>query len=989
MLKRLSIFLVSVAGFFCTYPGFAADPLELFARHCVTCHNASDPKAGLDLSQAETALKGGDSGAVIVAGKPGESLLLERVADGSMPPEHDGRRLTNAEVAILKKWIADGAVWPKERRLSQFEWTTDKRAGYDWWSLQPLHLAPLPFVSDQHYSSFADTFIIHRLAAVGVSLAAPADRRMLIRRATFDLLGLPPTPEEVSQFLADPAPDAFERLLDRLLASPHYGERWGRHWLDVVRYGESDGFEHDKYREHSWPYRDYVIRSLNADKPYREFVTEQLAGDVLPNATRDQIAATGFLVAGPWDEIQNVGASPTEKRRAREEQQEELIAAVAQTFLGLTVNCARCHDHKFDPLPQTDYYHWKAALDGVDHGARPWLTAAEKRDWDEKLKPLQDELARTKSNLADLAKQFPADARLEKGEPDKLVPGRFGNTFSPQQAQVAAPHADAYDSPPLTIECWAKLNSQSGFNILVACNPKSSSEHWELYTFAGSGELSFYAPGYKPAEIKSGVRVTDGQWHHLAATLSEQRVQLFVDGKWVHSATISRQRKPDDKHGPLQFGGIVEHKLSCDGLVDEVRLSRGVRKIESLPTSPFTADEATLALWHFDEAHGGFFADFAKPGEEVSKKELSGDVLKDIRAQQQTLRERQLLFEKQLAEKVPPKVYAGIRKEPEPTVLLLRGDLTKPGPQIMPAMLSGVRNIPGQWQLPVTAPEAERRLMLARWLTHDANPLPWRVMANRLWQYHFGRGLVETPSDFGFSGGQPSHPELLDYLAMDLRQTGSWKTLHRRIMTSATYQQASQVDSNEMTKRAAEHDADNRLLWRFPARRLEAESVRDAMLAVSGQLNRQQFGPSFKPFTVTVFNTHFYHLHDQDRPEFNRRTVYRASVVTGRNPLLAALDCPAPSLAVPKRQETVTPLQALGLMNDSFVLRQATALADRAKNFAGANSSREQVEEMYAITLSRAPTSEELATGEQLIEHHGARELAWALLNSSEFLFQR
>ena len=943
----------------------AQEPLPLLAKHCVTCHNPSDPKAGFDLTNSKSALAGGDSGPVILPGKPAESLLLERVTDGSMPPEHDGRRLTPAEVTILKDWITAGAKWPDGKILSQFEFTTERRAGFDWWSLQPL----------KSTSTSIDDSLLAKLREKNLHFANPADRATLLRRVYLDLIGLPPEPAEVAFFIVDRSPDAYEQQLDQLLASPHYGERWGRHWLDVVRYGESDGFEHDKYREHSWPYRDYVIRSLNSDKPLADFIVEQIAGDALPNATKEQIAATGFLVAGPWDEIQNVGASPMEKRRSREEQQEELIAAVSQSFLGLTVNCARCHDHKFDPIPQTDYYRLKAALDGVDHGLRPWQSPAEQQAWEAEQKPMQDELARLRARVADISKSFPRDARLEKGAEQKLVAGKFGQTFSPQHQAVAAPPSPAYELPPLTIECWAKLDGKKSFNILVACNPKNSSNHWELYTYAGSGELSLYAPGCKPAEIKSGVNVVDGEWHYLAATMTADQVQLFVDGRLVHTTAIERLGR-DTGVGPLQFAALVDKSIGCEGLVDEVRLSRGARKIEAVPAGPFAVDAETIALWHFDEAPGGLFRDFVRTAESADAE--------TSRAELDKLTEQQKTLEAKLKAQTRPQIYAGIRRQPEPTLLLIRGDLTKPGPATAPGTLVALRTLPTT-EMPGDLPEAQRRLALARWIAHHDNPLPWRVMANRLWQHHFGRGLVDTPSDFGFSGGRPSHPELLDHLASELRHSGSLKTLHRRVMSSAAYQQESIVPA-AIAQSAATIDADNRLLWRYPTRRLEAEVVRDAMLAVSGQLNRQQGGPSFKPFTVTVFNTHFYHLHDQDHPELQRRTIYRAAVVTGRNPLLTALDCPVPSLAAPLRQETVTPLQALGLMNDSFVQRQAARLAERV---AVKKSSPEKIRELYLLTLNREPIAEEIAAGETLLTAHSLRELAWALLNCSEFLYQR
>jgi hypothetical protein len=401
-----------------------------------------------------------------------------------------------------------------------------------------------------------------------------------------------------------------------------------------------------------------------------------------------------------------------------------------------------------------------------------------------------------------------------------------------------------------------------------------------------------------------------------------------------------------------------------------------VRKIDSVPAGPFSVEGDTIALWHFDEAPGGLFRDAARAAE-------SADV-ETARAEIEKLAEDQKQVEAKLKSLTRPQVYAGVRKQPEATLLLIRGDLTKPGPAMTPATLTAIHTLP-RTELTADLPEAQRRMALAKWIAHHDNPLPWRVMANRLWQHHFGRGLVDTPSDFGFSGGRPSHPGLLDHLASELRRRGSLKALHRRIMSSVAYQQASVLQSTA-AQLAATIDADNRLLWRYPARRLEAEIVRDSMLAVSGQLNRQQGGPSFKPFTVTVFNTHFYHLHDQDYPELQRRTIYRAAVVTGRNPLLTALDCPAPSFAAPLRQETVTPLQALGLMNDSFVQRQATRLAERVS---AAKSPTEQIRELYWLTLSREPAADELTAGQSLVAAHSLRELAWALLNSSEFLYQR
>jgi hypothetical protein len=582
-----------------------------------------------------------------------------------------------------------------------------RKAGPDWWSLQPVRRPNAPAVEDRAWvRNPIDAFILARLQQQHLRPAPPADRALFVRRATLDLHGLPPTPEEIDAFVNDARPDAYERLIDRLLASPRYGERWGRHWLDVVRFGESQGFERDKPRDHAWRYRDYVIAALNADKPYDRFVREQIAGDVLNPAGAEGIVATGFLVCGPWDEVGHEQQGAVSRRRVREEELEDIIAAVGQSFLGLTLNCARCHAHKFDPIPQRDYYRVKAALEGV---------------------------------------------------------------------------------------------------------------------------------------------------------------------------------RPADR--PLPGGGTA---------------------------------------------------------------------------------------------------YAVKPDKPEPTFVLRRGDVEKPDEEVTAGALSAVTALNADFGLTKDAPEGERRRKLADWLAGADNPLTARVLVNRLWQYHFGRGLVASPSDFGFNGDRPSHPELLDWLADEFVRRGwSVKHMHRLIMLSATYRQSARPSAE-----AAAVDADNRLLWRFPPRRLEAEAVRDAMLCVSGQLNPRMGGPSYRPFTMTVFNSTFYNLIDETTPDMQRRTVYRISVNSAKNPLLDALDCPDPSVKAPRRAVTTTPLQALGLMNNSFVLRQARCFAERVAREAGDDPAA-RVARAYRLAFGRAPTAAEERRAVDHVRQDGIEGLCWVLLNASEFLYLR
>ena len=352
---------------------------------CQVCHRGIGAMAGLDLSSREGALLGGNSGPALEPGESGQSLLFDKVRSGEMPPSAP---LSKTEVELVRHWIDQGAVWPSGDQDASTAGAASAESL--WWSLRPVHQPAIPAVKQAAWVRRpVDAFILAALEENGLEPSPPASREVLIRRATLDLLGLPPTPGEIEAFVSDTSPRAYENLVNRLLASPHYGERWGRHWLDLARFGESQGFERDKIRDHAWPYRDYVIRSFNQDKPYARFVQEQLAGDVLEPRTRDGVAATGFLVAAPWDEVGNTQQSDIMRARVRAEEMEEMVGTVAQTFLGMTVNCARCHDHKFDPISQRDYYRLKACLDGIRPGNRPWMTPAETAADEERTEPLR------------------------------------------------------------------------------------------------------------------------------------------------------------------------------------------------------------------------------------------------------------------------------------------------------------------------------------------------------------------------------------------------------------------------------------------------------------------------------------------------------------------------------------------------------------------------------------------------------------------------
>lgn len=682
--------------------------------------------------------------------------------------------------AILRNYVV--------ATLLAIAWSGDGRAAEvstNQWALQPQKTPVVPG-KVQNGANAIDAFVIAGLSEKGLTMSPPADRATLIRRLSFDLIGLPPSPREIDDFVNNKSPRAYEELVERLLASPHYGERWGRHWLDVARYTESQGFEYDRLRPNAWHYRDYVIKSFNDDKPYDGFMIEQIAGDVLEPVTRESMTAVSLLVCGPWDQAGNAQANATQKANTREEELEDLIAVVGQTFLGLTINCARCHAHKFDPISHEEYYRVKAVFEGVRHGERSIADAAEAKAQEGKVADLKSEIAVAEKEVAEI--EFVA---------------------------------------------WDRTMAQFGFCAAIGTS--------ELLRNLTSSEIS------------------------------------------SRKAAIARVR---------------------------------AAKAELAAIKPF------------------------------------------------------------------PVSYIGTRVQPEPTKRLKRGSVTSPQEIVSPGGLAAIANLKADFGLAPDAPEGERRLRFAKWVADPRNPLPARVMANRVWQYHFGRGLVATASDFGANGARPSHPELLDWLAAKFIESGwSVKTLHRLIVHSAAYRQQSVWNA-----KAAALDADNQFLWRFAPQRLDAEQMRDAMLSASGEINLQMAGPSFRPFKMASFNSDFYEPTDLIGAEFNRRTVYRMNVNSGKEPMLDAFDCPDPSVKTPRRGVTTTPLQALALMNNSFVQRQATRLAERAASESRRDPAR-AVQAAYRYALGRLPTAEELDNALAVVRDRGLFNVCWALFNSTEFVY--
>lgn len=736
---------------------FARDVAPILERHCIRCHQPAVKKADISLAtMADLA-----ANEYVIAGDPDASYLLEvvttRPGDKPQMPK-DGPALSAEEVALLRDWIAEGARWPDSIVVRE-----RSKADKSWWSLRPIHAGEPPSagIPREWSENPIDRFIFAKLATAGLHPNPPADRRTLVRRVTYDLTGLPPTPAEVEAFVGDESAGAYEKLVDRLLASPRYGEQFGRQWLDVVRFGESTGFEVNHLVENAWPYRDYVIRSLNDNKRFDQFIMEHLAGDSLGPGDPSVEIGLAFLVCGPVDIVGN--SDPVQAAQIRADAVDEMIRATSEAFLGLTVGCARCHDHKFDPITQRDYYRLYATLAGVRHGDRAVASDEQKRDYENKLGPLE-----------------------------------------------------------------------------------------------------------------------------------AQRKQVL-------DAKAAQEKLPKAEQN---LAGLDQQVAALD------------QQIAALPAL------AVLPVGTLEQPAAD-----------------------------------QYVFE--------------------------RGDAQRKGERVVPASLSTLADLTASYELPADALEKTRRLELARWIVAKDNPLTPRVLVNRLWQHHFGTGIVATPSDFGYMGERPTHPELLDWLVQQLIADG-WrlKSLQKLIVMSQTYRQSSAYQVE-----AAKLDSDSRLLWRYPPQRLSAEEIRDTMLFVAGKLDEHLGGPGFRLYEYSRDNVATYTPLDKFGPETYRRSVYHQNARASRIDLLSDFDAPDCAFSASRRMPTTTPSQSLALMNHSFTMAMAEALSERVTTSAGKDKISAQIALAFELALGRKPNSREQAASAALVEKHGLRAFCRAILNSSELIY--
>lgn len=992
---------------------FDAEVAPLLAKRCLTCHSGTMPKGELDLASRTAAFKGGSSGNGIVAGNAKESLLWQQVDSDEMPPKHP---LDAAEKELLRKWLDGGAGWGSET-IDVFQTSNDVRAGRDWWSLQPIRSVAVPQLPGRALGPI-DAFVEQARQAKQLSASPVADKRTLIRRLTFDLIGLPPTPEEVARFLSDESPTAYEALVDRLLESPHYGERWARHWLDIVRFGESNGFEYDEPRDNFWYYRNWVIEVLNADMPYDEFVRQQIAGDALHPNDIHAAAAAGFLVAGPHNTT--LPSNAKMRMAMAQDEMEDLLGSIGQTFLGLTINCARCHDHKFDPISQKEYYQLAASLAGVAHGQRTLHVPLVQSQLDRMIEidvqlgkiggsienmlaPVREKLLAQRESASQTANANSAERNKAKqangirpAEPTatwefdgdlKDTQGRWtleavGGAVVQDGALVLDGKA-AYALSPLidepiaekTLEVWVKLSSldQRGGGALSLEAKEGGpfdaivfGEQEPKKWMAGSNNFlrskSFQAEG---DEDKA-----DQQTVHIALVYREDgTIAAYRNGlPYGQPYNASQLQRYEAGTARLLFG--MRHQPAGGNRMLAGRIERAQFTNRALTSEEVEMSAAYQELGHIPRSM------LVKQLDEPSRKQLeSWDLqLKQLQAEKAAIHKSQYQT-----------LYTCVSAKPGPTHVLLRGDVGSPSDQVQPAGLRALSATPSDWQLDDSANDHRRRIKLAQWVTDRNNPLLARVIVNRLWQYHFGQGLVATPSDFGFNGGQPTHPELLDWLAGELVRGGyRLKAVHRLLVNSQTYQQSSQPNVG-----ALKIDADNRYLWRKSPQRLEAETLRDAILMVTDRLDKQIGGAGYRDMRHFFFKgSHFYELLNETGPDARRRTIYRFTPRGNQNPFLSTFDCPDPSATAPRRPVTTTPLQALALLNNAMIFEMADHFAQRVQARAGADI-REQVSAAYELAYGRPATAEELARCEKFVQQQSLATLCRVIFNSNEFLYVR
>ena len=896
----------------------------ILEEHCFDCHGPEKQKNKLRFDTTVGILRGGESGEpLFLPGHAEESYLLKRVTSTNlkerMPPK--GERLSQAQVQVLRQWIEEGAELP-----GASEAAGELRVKTDHWSFRPVQRLTPPAADPRFGNNEIDAFVLKTLRSRGLEPSAKADPRTLIRRLYLVMHGMPPSPSEVATFLADGEPGAWERLVDRVLASPRYGERWARHWMDVVRYADTDGFERNVERKSAFPYRDYLIEAFNTDKPYNLFIREQIAGDVL-----GMDRATGFLVAGPYDSVKSSDTNLTLMQR--QEELADMVNTTGTAFLGLTMGCARCHNHKFDPILQRDYYAMQAVFAGVQMGERPVREMRDRSDpgvlvtlraSEGRIKAELDAFRKKASQVAD-----PVLGDKEGGRP-AVSPGRNEDTFEATEALALR------------------------FTILETNGGEPCLDEMEVFDTEGRN-VALAAYGAKPSAsgtiqghaIHQLAHINDGKFGNPHSWIANTKGSGWVQIDFPAVARVAKVVWGRDRNGVFSDRLATRYKIE---------VSTGTGQWKQVGSSEGRRGGVAVA-------GSNAFLSKLSPGDAAAVKKLQAELP---------------LIQEKIAREEHSAWVGKFTPEPPRTHRLYRGEPLQKREVVAPDSLS----VLGSLGLDVDAPDTVRRAKFAEWVASDSHPLTARVLVNRLWHYVFGNGLVDTPSDFGVNGGRPTHPELLDWLADEFVRCGwSIKQMQRKLLLSATFQQSSSPHPA-----AEKRDADGRYLWRYTPRRLEAEAIRDSMLAVSGALDLRMGGPGFYLMDVVRENVRHYFPKEQYTPEEYRRMVYLFRVRAAHDGVFGAFDCPDGGSVMAKRSRSNTPLQALNLFNSTFVGGQAEILQQRLQKEAGTQSAA-QARLAFELFYARPPDKFELDRSEAFIREHGLLSFARALYNTSEFLF--
>jgi hypothetical protein len=837
---------------------FTGDIQPILEARCLKCHGPKMKMGQLDLQTQEAAMKGGGKGPAIVPSKPELSPLYRHVAGLEKPVMPMDGKLSDKEIGLFREWITRGAKWDGAMaevapELSAYEKYQPPEEARSFWSFVKPVKAPKPVNGVAEWDAHpVDAFVYKTLRERKLKPAGLADARTLVRRAYLDLTGLPPGEEQVRRFIEDKSPQAWGKLIDRLLESPEYGERWGRHWMDVARYADSNGYEHDFDRPNAWRYRDYVIQAFNQDLPFDQFLKEQIAGDEFDNPTHDQLIATGFLRS-----YAKVGFREKDNPQFRYDYLDDMIATIGRGVLGLTVQCARCHNHKFDPVGQADYYALQASLFGyveVDHPLVPRQEAeafyAKTGEINGRVKPLRQQVE-----------------KIEQPFRDQLLEKKYKQWPENIQKAIFTPEAERTPGQVLLANQIIRTTRVSPAEVERIMPAAEIARKREIEEEIRRIESE------RPKEIPVAMGITDG-----------------------------------------------DYRFTPDGAGDEPAPGKGIKQ---------------------EVTEGSFLCDGSKPYQ------------------------------------APPAYFLHHGD------MYSRGSLLKPGFPSVLASGKEVTAIP-----PAHQRTSGRRLALANWLASRDNPLTARVFVNRIWHHHFGRGIVASLDNYGKTGDKPTHPELLDWLAVEfMDRNWSIKAMHRLLMTSRTYRMSSSFDDagNRTT------DAANDYLWKFRPQRLEAEVVRDSILFTSGGLNTKMYGPAVfpeLPAEVLASMDKGIWRKQKDGPEVWRRSVYVYRKRGLPLPFFEVFDLPDQNLTCARRNVSTVPTQALTLLHNEWVLKQAGLFADRIATLAG-DAPEAQVDKAYQMALSRPPDAAERKAGVEFVRSNSLAGLAHVLLNLNEFIYMR